>query len=159
MGKAPGLPEAQSLVERHAGGVLRGDAAVHRAHPLEPQQIEQGAVQPGAQPPAGRPLAEVHRQLGAPLVGGAGGVGVGVGVAQQGAVLLPHQVGEAGGGVLDAAGELLQRGDVVLKGDDGAGNIRGIDFQEAGGVLGRGETEHGKPSFQNYFFQGQKYSP
>ena len=93
LGKAPSLPEAQGLVERHARGVLCGDAAVHCAHPLKPQQVEQGAVQPGAQPLAGRLLAEVDRQLGAPLVGGAGGIGMGIGmgigIAQQDPLLLP----------------------------------------------------------------------
>src|SRR5258706_368058 len=123
--------ETQRLVQRHAGRVRQGDAREGAAVAEEPQRLEERRVErlSDATPPPGR--AHVDRDLGRPLVGGAGPKSVGVRVPTDLRALRADDPGQAASHHADPLAHLLERRWLELERDRGLLDHRGVDRPHA----------------------------
>ena len=124
---------AQVRVVSPGGG---GDAGVQHLHMLGAGGVLQRMIQPGAQTTAAAVLPQVDARLRRPCVSGAAAQLPGVGVAQDLAVTLQHQIGVGAQRRLDALAEVRQRRHFIFKCNGSIGDVGRVDRQQRRSIIG-----------------------
>ena len=112
---------------------------IHRLH-----QLDQRAVEALGHPCALGGRRQVNGGLGCPVIGGALGKAVGIGVSGNLAGRFPNQVGELAQGACNAPGKGLFRGHLGFKGNGRMEHIGRINGQKLGGVGGGSHAQSSK---------------